>query len=305
MVSDLLKQGSRENTVTQEPMMPDWQLETGKQLAALIQKAMAGYNPGETYKGNLSADMTGFEKSGLGVLGDYINAPNTGDLFGAGKQQVMDTLGGKFADPNQSPFIKSMMNLSNMNLQDQITQARGQAGARGTYYTDSAIKGENTLRERTMNNLNAIIGQFIGNERDKMFQAAPLAQGMDQYANITAPLSKVGASQTLGSLQRLMEQSDLERQYQEFMRQRGEQSGLVNKAESLYSTSVPYGIKSMSSKSPSTLMSILGEIIPAFGSYNTHKYGYDTNQSSIKEMIDMVLKAAMAMGTGGASMAAA
>lgn len=290
--------GSKKNTLSQEVMMPQWQEQTGKALSDYLLKYLPQYQPGENYTGKLSADMTGFEQSGLGLLDKYLNSGNTGELFGAGKQQVMDTLGGKFADPNSSPYIKSMINLANMNLGDQINTARAKRGARGTYYTTDAIREEGDLAERTQNYLNTIVGDFVNRERQNMLGAANTAAQMDEYENVTAPLTKVQASQSLGSLQRLLEQADLERQYQDFTRKRGELTALPGQAQSLYSTSVPYGIKSMTKKAPSALMAMLGEAGGAFGSYNTHEYGYDVNQSSIKDVISM-LTGGLSGGMGG------
>ncbi len=209
-------------SINMEDYYPSWMKTTANTLAPWVQKYLPQFEPGASYGGQRTAGMTPFETSGLDILSKYLNAPNTGDLFGAGKQQIMDTLGGKFADPNQSPYIKSMMNLSKMNLTDQINQARARRGGRGTYYTEEGIREEGDIGVKSQANLDAIIGEFINQERGRMMNAVPQASQMDEYESTLAPLKKITATQTLGSLQRTIEQANLEAKYQDFIRQRKE-----------------------------------------------------------------------------------
>ena len=227
-------------SVNLEDYYPSWTKTTANTLANWVKQYLPQFQPGQAYGGQRTAGMTPFETSGLDILGKYLNTPDTGELFGAGKQQILDTLGGRFADPNQSPFIKSMINLSKMNLTDLINQTWARRGARGTYYTEEGIREEGRLGERTQNFLNTIIGQFIENERGRMFQAIPQAMQAGEYETALAPLKKVGASQTLGSLQRIIDQSDLESKYQDFIRQRKEMAMPLD-ASSLLMQGAPGG----------------------------------------------------------------
>lgn len=229
------KNKKKGGSINVEDYYPSWTKTSAGALAPWVKEFLPQFRPGEAYTGKLTADKTPEEAGSLKLLNEYINAPNTGALYGASEKQVMDTLGGKFADPNQSPFIKSMMNLSKMNLQDAITTERGQRGARGTYYTDAGVAAEGRLQERSMANLDAIIGQFVQRERDKQFQAVPLANQMDEYKSTLAPLKKITSAQTLGSLQRIIDQSELEAAYQEFKRQRGEKALPLGAAQALIS----------------------------------------------------------------------
>jgi len=226
-------------------LMPAWQEGLGQDLSEFIKNYLKYYKPGEPYGGRLSAGGPApLEQRGLDELSRLLDQPITGELYGAGKQQLLDTLSGKFADPSQSPFIQSYTNLAKQNLQDAITEARGRRGARGTYFTRAGLQEESRLGERTQNMLNSLIGQFIDAERGRMFQAAPIAQSMEEYGTLTAPLKRIAASQTLGSLPRVLEQADLERAYQDFKRQRGELSELPSLGTSLFGTRVPQVVES-------------------------------------------------------------
>ena len=204
--------------------IPSWIKNSAEGLSGWAQQYYKNFVPGEGYSGKFTAGATDLENMGLDQLKGLLGSPATGDLFAAGKQQILDTLGGKYADPNQSPFIKSMIGLSKMNLSDLTNEARAKRGARGTYYTSDALNEESKLNERTLNYLNSVVGDFTKNERQNMLGAATTAQNMDQYRNLTAPLTKIGASQTYGSLLRTIEQSDLEAKYNDFVRQRQEQA---------------------------------------------------------------------------------
>ena len=231
-------------TVTPQPMMPSWQMGVGQDLAEWTSKYLKNYAPGEAYKGNMTVTAPSmFEQMGLGILGNTLSKPATGDLYNSAKGNIMDTLSGKFADPATSPFIQAATQLSKQNLQDQITTERGQRGARGTYFTKAGINAEGQLGERTQNNLNAIIGDYINQERGRQQQAVPMAQGLEQYA-MDAPLKQVGASQTMGSLPRMLEQSQLDRMYQDYTRQRSELAGIPQVGSSVFNKAIPYGISS-------------------------------------------------------------
>ena len=239
-------------TVTPQPMIPGWQSAVGEALSKWTTDNLKNYTPGQSYGGNLSVTAPSmFEQTGLGILGNTLSKPATGDLYSSAKNNIMDTLSGKFADPATSPFIQAATQLSKQNLQDQITTERGQRGARGTYFTRAGIDAEGRLGERTQNNLNAIIGDYINQERGRQQQAVPMAQGLEQYA-MDAPLKQVGASQTLGSLPRMLEQSQLDRMYQDYTRQRSELAGIPNVGQSVLGKQVPYGIPSFNAPQQST-----------------------------------------------------
>lgn len=252
--SDLFKSGGGQ-TVTAEPLLPGFQLNTGQDLSNFVQKYLKLFNPGAAYEGQLSAPMTGLEGMGLDQLGDVLGGPTTGALYDSAKGQVLDTLGGRYADPSQSPFIRSMIDLAKQNLGDAITDARGRRGARGTYFTRAGIQEESRLSERTQNYLNSVIGQFMNAERGRQADAVPQAQALEQYG-LSAPLQKIAASQSLGSLERTLSQADFERQYADWRRGREELGAVPQTGLSLYGSSVPYGVKSLTApKTPSPFQS--------------------------------------------------
>lgn len=258
-LANAIKGPGDQEGVSLQQMIPDYQKMTQQQVASWVQKYINNYEPGKAYTGDLSAPATGMETEGLASLQKYLSGTGTGDLFDAAKQQTQDTIGGRYMDPSTNPYIQSMIKLSNLNLNDSITQARRGAGARGTYYTRNAITGENLLRERSNTSLDALIGSVLQSERERQFNAIPIAQTLDQYQNQTVPLANVGASQSYGSLSRSLQQADLERQYNEFKRKQTELSGVPSIGIGASATPQQYGLQNFNAPpGQSSLDSILG-----------------------------------------------
>jgi len=228
------KKKKGQNIPAQSFLPPEQQI-AGQELSSFVQQYLNKFIPGEEYSGDFTAPLTDLEETGLGKLGSYLNAPTTGELFGVSKQNLLDTIGGKYANPETSPFIRSATNLSKINLRDAIDASRARRGARGSYFTDAALKEEGDITNKSLAYLDTIIGDFINQERGRQLQAIPQAAALEEYELADAPLKKVTASQTLGSLRRTLEQSDLERRYTDFKRQRDELGGVVDVAQGLYS----------------------------------------------------------------------
>lgn len=236
---DIFGGGSKKGSVTTQPLMPSWQLGLGEDLSGWASKYLKMFQPGQAFSGRLSAaGPTDIEQTGLTQLRGLLGQPATGDLFGAAKGQVMDTLSGKFADPSTSPFIQAATRLAGQNLRDSINTERGQRGARATYFTRAGIDAESRLSERTQNMLNAIIGDFMNQERGRQQTAVGQAQNLEGFEQSQA-LGKIGASQNYGSLERVLEQADLERKYQEWLNQRGELGRVPGVAQGVFGTNIP------------------------------------------------------------------
>lgn len=232
--------GSSAGSVNTQTLMPEWQQGLGQDLSSWASKYLQLFNPGAAYPGKLSASTTptGIESMGLSELQKLLGGSATGDLFGAAKGQVMDTLSGKYSDPSTSPFLQAFTKLAGQNLRDSINTERGQRGARGTYFTRAGVDAESKLGERTQNYLNTLIEDFINQERGRQQTAVGQAQSLEGYAT-DASLKRVTASQALGGLERTLEQADLERSYNAWLKQRSELGTVPGVAQSAFGTNIP------------------------------------------------------------------
>ena len=234
--------GGGGGSVNTQTFMPEWQEGLGQDLSSWVSKFIGMYNPGQPYGGAYpTTQPTDLEKMGLGELGGLLGRPATGDLFSAAKGNVMDTLSGKFADPATSPFIQAMTKLSGQNLQDSINTARGQRGARGTFFTKAGIQEESRLGERSQNFLNTIIGEFMNNERGRQQTAVGQARDLEGFETDTG-IKRVAASQTLGNLSRMLEMGDYERKYNDWLNQRKELSAVPGVGQGVFNQRVPMSV---------------------------------------------------------------
>lgn len=220
--------------------MPEWQRQLGEQLGGWASRYMDKFVPGEEYGGSFTAGMTPNELASMAELTDFQGKGATGDLYAAGKQQIMDTLSGKYADAKTSPFIQSMIKLSGLNLKDSLDAANAKAGAAGKFFTGRTLRGKQEMGQKSAAGLDTLIAAWMDQERNKMFDAAGKAQAMDEYGNLTAPLKKIAAGQTFGALPRLIAQADLEAQYQDFTRKRNEQAMPLQVAQGVYGSNPRY-----------------------------------------------------------------
>lgn len=241
--------------------MPEWQRQLGEQLGSWASKYMNNFVPGEDYGGAFTAGMTPNELASMQQLTDFQGKPATGDLYAAGKQQIMDTLSGKYANATTSPFIRAMTKLSGLNLKDSLDAANAKAGASGKFFTGRTLRGKQEMAQKSATSLDTLIASWMDQERSKMYDAAGKAQAMDEYGNITAPLKQIAAGQTLGSLPRLIAQADLEARYQDFQRKRTEQAMPLQVASGAYNSNPRYNpvmqapIQQQSSVLPALLQS--------------------------------------------------
>jgi len=277
-------------SVNLEDYYPSWMKTTANTLAPWVQKYLPQFQPGASYGGKLTTQATPFEETGLGILGKYLNAPNTGELFGAGRQQALDTLRGDYANPMTSPVIKSWKDLASLNLGDEMSKLRASRGSRNQYFSTETGAQEGDLVRRNQADLNALIGQFINQERGRQVNMVPQAAQMDEYEQALAPLKKIGASQTLGSLQRTIEQGNLERQYTDFVRQRKEMAMPLDAASMLmggqWGTGGTMNAPTTTSNPLASLFSQipqLSSLLQGFfkgGNTSTSGFGSDTSQMS-------------------------
>lgn len=247
------KSGGGGQTVTAQPMIPGWQMALGEDLSKWTQQNLKNYTPGQAYGGKMTVTQpSNFEQIGLNILNNTLTQPALGSTYTAANNNIMDTLNGKFADPANSPFIQAATKLAGQNLQDSITQTRGQRGARGTYFTRAGLQDERLLGERTQNNLNGLIADYINQERGRQLQAAPIAKSLEEF-RLDAPLKQTAASQTFGALPRILEQADLDKMYQDYVRGREELSQVPQVGASVFGRPIQYGVNSYTAPQQSSM----------------------------------------------------
>jgi hypothetical protein len=272
-LSDLFSPKKTELTSDKE----SWQMDSGKQLASWAQQYLSQYDPAKDYTGQFTAGMAPGEVSGQNWLAQCLNQPATGKNFELAQNEIQKTLTDQY-NPWTSPEYAAMKKGANLDLQDAISTARRGQGARGTYFQDTGVREENKLIGKTQNYLDQLLSSMSMQERQNKLNAVPQAMQLEQYAQ-GAPLAKASAGMTLGSLPRLIEQSDLESKYNDFLRKQTALSGAVGANQGVLSTSMGYGAKSYETSSP--FERIMGSVSPMIGAYlgNTSAFGNNNSKS--------------------------
>lgn len=100
-----------------------------------------------------------------------------------------------------------------------------------------------------------------------------------------------GANIDYGELVRQVKDAEAKDALNEYKRTRDEELSRIGLMQQQWEN--PMG--TITKKGPSTFSKMLGEVIPFVGSYNSAKYGYTQNQTSIGDMV----KAVASIATGG------
>lgn len=214
----------KEQQVQTEPaggQIPGFVLNAGSQIADFVSKFLPQFSPGEKYTGQLNAPITGAEQASQGFLGQFLDS-SIGDIFGAGKQNIIQTLSGGF-DPVTSDYYKGLRNEALRTRDEAIDAGNRAAAAGGSFYTDSRQRNTSDIAGRTSNFLTQTLGDLFNKERDRAQSALQLVPSLSTYET-EFPLRKAQAASTIGSVPRLIEQAALERNYNDFVRRREEQA---------------------------------------------------------------------------------
>lgn len=246
-----------------------------------------------TYTGKLTADKTNQESESLDYLKKYTDA-GVSDLRKSATGQIQKTLDGEY-DPTTSPYYQAVKAEATRNLADTQANIASNAAGAGRYWTGARLGQQSKSAENTANELNQIVYGLQDKERqrqmDVVSEALAAAQQEEQI-----PLQKATALQTLGSLDRNIQQSQLDALYNEWNRSTNEYPMQVAQLAS--------GVQKAPDRAevstlPSTAMGMLGTISPLIGSYNQQKYGYTAGQTSISDLIKIMTQAASFGGMGG------
>jgi len=258
--------------VQQTPDRPAQQTAVGNQLGSWASRYLDQYVPGKEYEGKFTAPMSEAEKLGQGELLQYLKKPSaTGDIFAAGKDEILKTLTGKY-DPWKSKEYQAFREGALSEEQDLIDRMRRGSGYRGTLFQDTSMRDEGLARSKTSQYLDQLLASLSNQERQNKLNVLPQALGYEKYEQ-AAPTAKATAGLTLGSLPRMLEQADLEAQYQDFLRKQNELGQVPGIAQGYYQTQGPnYGYGG-SYSAPSPFERIMGTVAPVAGTIIGSAFG--------------------------------
>lgn len=285
-ISDLFKK-KKGQTITQETMQTDEQKNAMKMLSDFASTGNFGdYNAGDAYGGSLGDyEMTDTTKLGQSQLMDMLKSAMP-EAFTMGQQEFKDVLATDKYDPYAKGSLYEGFKRNTMReSQDAKDALQRDLALTGDMYSSDRAKQLGILGERTSNSLQDKLAELYDTYSQRRLGAAQQLGAMGT-AEEGLKQNRINLASTIGDMQRQLNDQKAKAQYADWSRARGEQQSQIDAAKVLFQKDVPYGIKSFTGPSqPSTFMSMLGEVVPSVGSYNTAKYGYTANQSSMGDAL--------------------
>lgn len=178
---------------------------------------------GETYPGPLMAALSEFEETGLGGLRDYMGAPlpTEGTMYKSAADEIMKTLSGEQYDPSQGEYYQAYRSSVMRELEEAKDRLAARASAGDKFFGGGRIATEGEMEESALGKMAMVLGELAEKERERRLGAVTQALGLTQYEE-AAPLQRVAASQQYGALPRLIEQAEMDVEYQEWLRALGD-----------------------------------------------------------------------------------
>lgn len=251
-------------------------------LAQFLQTGKIGpYQAGAASPGPLGDfNMSAAEGVGQSKLMDLINGALPSS-FTNGQNEYQSVLDGKF-DPNDPTGVYQGFKATTLTNQADAQDALNrQLAVTGDTYSTNRARSTAQLGTNTTNALNSKLADLYQNYSNQRLSAAGgLINSGIQEEGLNQ--GRINLASTVGSLPRLLADAQAKAQYSDFLRQQQEKSGVINAANTLFNNDQRNGATTFKTPDqPSTFMSMLGEVSPLVGSYNTAQYGYTTNQSSL------------------------
>ena len=290
-------------TITQETMQTDEQKNAMKMLSDFASTGNFGdYNAGDAYGGSLGDyEMTDTTKLGQSQLMDMLKSALP-EAFTMGQQEFKDVLATDKYDPYAKGSLYEGFKRNTMReSQDAKDALQRDLALTGDMYSSDRAKQLGILGERTSNSLQDKLAELYDTYSQRRLGAAQQLGTMGQQEE-SMKSNRINLASTIGDMQRQLNDQKAKAQYADWTRARGEQQSQIDAAKTLFQKDVPYGLKSITGPDkPSTFMSMLGELNPIVGSYNTQKYGYSTNQNSLANEKDNIMKFFTGGGGTGSS----
>jgi len=266
-------------TITQEPLQTDEQKKVMKLLTDFASTGKFGdFTAGESFKGDLgSFTPTTIEKQGQSQLMDLIQG-GMPELFKLGSDEFKKLLTTDKFDPySETGVYKGFKTGVLREGQEASDMLKRNLAVTGDTFSTAQVKEQGDLSQRTHETLSNKMAELFQDFSDKKLAGAETAANLGlQEEGIKT--GRIGLSQTFGSLERLLKDSEAKAKYGDWLRARGEHQTTIDAAKTVFEKTVPYGVKSYTTPdTPSPFSQLL----------NTG--------------IDLATKAAGAYLTGGAS----
>lgn len=264
-LSELGGLGNRKRTQGQVAMETPEQSAARKKLFDFMNSGVFGkFNAGEGIGiGSGDFNMTPYEQQGQSQLGDLLSS-GIPDQYRLGDQALRDLLdtSPQGIESMFTPF-KDMVTRNTRNAADAVKR---NAAFSGNLYSTNTIKGLGDVEARGNETMASELARLTEGALNRKLSAVPLAykSGADQEA---LRMGRIEASQQFGNLARNLNNSRIADRNAEILRRRQELQLPINAANTVLGSTPNYGVPSITTSEPSTLMQLLQILGPTAGSF--------------------------------------
>ncbi len=272
-------------TIKQEAMLTGEQKAVMGQLADFAETGKFGdFQAGEKYGGKLGEfDMTGIEKTGQNKLMELVSGKMP-ELFQLGQKEIKDLLSTDKYDPYAKGGVYQGFKKQTLREGQEASDIlKRQMSITGDTFSTANIREHGKLAERTHDTLTNKLAELYDRFAGRKLAGAETAARMGaQEEGIKT--GRIGLSQSLGALGRMLKDAEAKTKYQDWIRGRSEWGEAINAAKSVMGKSVPYGVKSITTPdSPSPFSNLLNQGLQIAGNIAGSYFGGQAYGSGLKE----------------------
>jgi len=248
-------------TIEQEEMLTAEQKEVMSLLTSFSKTGKFGdFQAGESYKDSLgNFEMTDIEKTGQNKLMELISG-NMPEMFDLGKDEIKKLLTTDKYDPyakgGQYAGFKTGVQ---RNVQESTDALKRDLAVTGDLYSSNTGKQAGLLQERGNQQLTNKLAELYDTFTGRKLAGAETAANMGLQEE-GVKTGRIGLSQSLGSLGRILKDAEAKTKYSDWLRGRSEWGQSIDAAKSVMNKDVQYGLKSITTPdSPSPFSNLLNK----------------------------------------------
>jgi len=142
---------------------------------------------GESYPGQLVAPLSSPEKTGIGILENYLQSPlsTQSKNYKLAQGELEKTLSGNAYDPVSGTYYQAYRNNVLREIQNAKDRLAATTSASDKYFGGGRISGESDIEQQGVNDLMQVLGSLYENERQNRLnavsQAGQMARSMANY----------------------------------------------------------------------------------------------------------------------------
>lgn len=267
-------------TTTYDPMSA-YTPQQRQAIEMLQSLAATGSGGGITLGQQYTGDLGAYDTSGQQTAYDQILGLIGGQDVNTARNVYNELANTKFNPDDPSSGYAAFSRALAKAGQESSDVLNREAAITGSRFGTGIQKQKAELAEDLANQRGSYLSQLYQQGQQNKLQGA---SGLQNLASQQGQLAQA-ASQQAAIINEINNQKALDA-LSEFKRTRNEELSRIGLAQQQWEN--PMGV--ITTKGPSTFGSILGEISPIVGSYNTHKYGYTTGQTSINDAVSALIK---------------